>query len=102
MKKNIKIIVFYVVLVLCILMVTTFLFDGMSTDKTVYSDIINLFNKEQVKEFSIDSNNNIEIITQDSKTYSFTLRDLDLFMNQVGDKIEQQYEKGIIKSYDIE
>ncbi len=102
MKKNIKVIIFYVVLIAVILTVTAVMLGGVNQKKTQYSDIVALFHSEQVKSFVIDENDVITVQTHDDKQMSFALRDISLFLLQMGDTIDEQYKAGIIESYNYE
>ena len=91
MKKNTKIILFYIIMIAAVLVITSVMFNSVDTEETVYSDIIELFKKEQVTKFTIDTDNKITVTTKEGKLYSYTLRDVDLLMDQVGAKINKQF-----------
>lgn len=99
MKNNYKIIIFYVALIAVILIATATLFSNMQSDNLLYSDIVDMFKKEQVKQFEVDENNILTILTQDNKTYTYKLRDFNLFYYDLGDLVMTQHESGIIQSY---
>lgn len=99
MKNNYKIIIFYVALIAVILIATATLFSNMQSDNLLYSDIVDMFKGEQVKQFEVDENNVLTILTQDNRTYSYKLRDFSLFYYDLGDLILEQHEAGIIESY---
>ncbi len=101
MKSNYKILVFYVLLIAVILVATAALFGNQTTQKIIYSDIDKLFYEEQVKEFEIDSDNQLVILKRDNTVVSFKLRSLDAFWNQFGDMIEEQFRAGTIEAYNI-
>ncbi len=101
MKSNIKITIFYLVLIGVILIATAALFGNTSGPEIIYSDIDRLFYEEQVKSFEIDSSNKLTIITKDNKAVEFGLRDYQMFMLQFGDTIEEQFRAGTIESYNI-
>ncbi len=101
MKSNYKILIFYVVLIGLILVSTATLFGKQPGDEVIYSDIDKLFYEQQVKAFEIDKNNKITIQKQNDEIVTFGLRDLDLFWRQFGDTIDEQFEEGIIESYNI-
>ncbi len=99
MKNNYKIIIFYVALIAVILIATATLFSNMQSDNLLYSNIVDMFQKEQVKQFEVDENNIITILTQDNRTYSYKLRDFNLFIHDLGDTIAEQHKSGKIESY---
>ena len=100
MKSNLKIIIFYVVVIGIILIATATLFSNMQQDPVVYSEIVELFLNEQVRIFEIDDRNNLLILTHSNEKVSYRLRDLGLFYTDLGDLIQQQHETGIIEKYD--
>ena len=53
MKSNAKIIVFYLVLIAAILIAASALFSEPASDKLMYSDIVDLFENEQVDSFVV-------------------------------------------------
>ncbi len=102
MKNNAKIIVFYLVLIAAILIAASALFSEPASDKLMYSDIVDLFEKEQVDSFVVKQNNDLILQTKDGKTLEFTLRSLDLFERDLKDLILKQQQKGIITEYTYE
>lgn len=101
MKKNYKILIFYVVLIGVILVSTATLFGTNPGEEIMYSDIDRLFYEQQVKEFEIDSDNKLTIVTKDDSVLTFKLRSLGLFIDQFGDTVTEQFREGIIKEYNI-
>lgn len=102
MKSNAKIIVFYLVLIAAILIAASALFSEPASDKLMYSDIIDLFENEQVDSFVVKQNNDLILQTKDGKTLEFTLRSLDLFERDLKDLILKQQQEGIITEYTYE
>ena len=101
MKSNYKILIFYVVLIAVILVATAALFGNQPSTKIIYSDIDKLFYEEQVREFEIDSDNQLTILKRDGTVVTFKLRSLDSFWSQFGDMIETQFRNGTIEAYNI-
>ncbi len=101
MKSNYKILIFYVVLIAVILVATAALFGNQQSERIIYSDIDTLFYEEQVKEFEIDSDNQLTILKRDNTIVTFKLRSLDAFWDQFGDMIETQFRSGTIDAYNI-
>jgi len=100
MKGNLKLFVFYIVIIGIILIATAALLSNMQQDPMVYSEIVDLFVTEQVKIFEIDDRNNLTILTQSDVPYSYKLRDLGLFYSDMSELIELQHSAGIIEKYD--
>ncbi len=102
MKSNLKIILFYVVLIAGILLLTTALFGGAVKEEIRYSDIISAFEKKKVESFVVDTNDQITLTLKDGGELKYRLRDLGLFWAQEGDTIAEQYADGTISFYDLE
>ena len=98
-KRNIKGLGFYLLLGLAILAVVILLYSEQQPVKMTYSDMIELFETEQVKEFVVDGND-ITLKLQDNSEKTFRLLSVSLLKDDVGDLIKEQSEKGIITSYD--
>lgn len=99
MKSNLKVIIFYVVLIGIILIAAAALLGNIQDDKIVYSDVVNLFQSGQVKMFEVDEKNNLMMRTQNDDIFTYKLRDLSLFIYDLGDIITEQYGAGIISQY---
>ncbi len=99
MKSNIKIIIFYVVLIGVIMAAVAALFNSYNDTSLKYSDIRTMFEEEKVKAFEIDTNAQLTITTQDNKTYTYQLASFSLFYEDLNDLVLQQKEAGIIQSY---
>ncbi len=89
-------------LILLALVYTTF---GPNVQRrTIYSDVMDMFAKEEVESFRIDGNK-LYILKKDAAKNDpeliFELYDVTAFMDSMGDTIRDQHERDIIKSYDI-
>ncbi|MBQ9121335.1 MAG: hypothetical protein IJY12_03100, partial [Clostridia bacterium] len=106
MKKNLKVIIFYAVLILVIIFAATSLFKDTYDEAKVYSDIVKYFEDEQVHKFVVDADNQLvlELYTDQPDEYkyvSYKMRDLSIFYNDLNDTIREQYDAGIIADYDF-
>ena len=106
MKKNLKVIVFYAVLILIIIFAATSLFKDTYEEAKVYSDIIDYFEGEQVHKFVVDESNRLtlELYTDKPESYKYVtykLRDLSIFYNDLNDTILEQHKAGILEDYDF-
>ena len=113
MKKNSKAIIFYVVLIAVFILASNFLIDQNKDDKQTYSSIVELFEDEKVKSFTIKADNTIVIKTheilnddgslkEDSNEITFRFRDISLFYNDLNKLVQEQRKAGIIEEYDYE
>jgi len=103
MKNNIKMILFYLLLTMGIILATSWLLSQGETEKLQYSEIVDLFQKEKVEKFVVTNNDELIITKKGSDTpISFKLRSLQLFKDDLGDLIIKQHEKGIITKYNYD
>ena len=102
MKKNHKLALFYIALILGILLALLFLFNNTGeADKLVYSDLVQMFEKQEVKSFEVDSSDNIIITKHDgSDPVKYKLRDFAVFYNDFQELINEQVNNGIIEEYE--
>ncbi len=108
MKNGLKIAIFYIVLIGIILIATASLWNSIPQESIVYSDVVDYFNNEQVKKFEVDEDNNLTMVvratlsdgTETEAYVTYKLRNLDLFIHDLGDLIEEQHKAGIITAYD--
>ncbi|MBR4205186.1 MAG: ATP-dependent zinc metalloprotease FtsH [Clostridia bacterium] len=108
MKHGFKIALFYIILIAVILVATASLWKSVPQEKLVYSRVIELFRDEKVEQFEVDEDNNLTLILRDVRddgtpvqtSASYKLRSVELFVNDLGELIEEQHQKGIITYYD--
>ncbi len=102
MKNNMKILLFYGILIAVILTVSALILSDTNGDPLEYSDIVLKFKNEEVTKFQISNTDEIKLYTKDNQVLTYTLRDYSKFMDMYGELIDSQVESGIIESYDIE
>jgi len=109
MKSNFKIAIFYIVLILGVITMSVVLLENMQTEDITYSDVIAFFEGEKVKAFTIEENNTIRMTvravgedgTEREAEIRYKLRDINLFILDLGDLVRDQYQRGILTEYDI-
>jgi len=109
MKNNLKIAIFYILLIGVIIVMATALLHTTPDDKLSYSEVIQLFENEEVKSFVIDEDNVLEMAvrvkgtngTESERLVTYELRDINLFLLDLGDTVRDQLERGVIEEYDI-
>jgi len=102
MKSNLKIILFYLVLIAVIIFFVAQVFTTTQADKLVYSDIVTYFEQEQVSAFVVDEDYLLTMTLKDGSEVSYQLKSLTIFRDDLGDLILEQKSAGIIASYDYE
>ena len=99
-KNNGKIIIFYIILIVGILIATSTLMETGKTEELKYSDIVDMFENEQVSSYTIKEDNTLIINTHEGKEVTFKLRDLGLFEKDLKETVLEQKKNGIIKQFD--
>jgi cell division protease FtsH len=102
MKSNLKIILFYLVLIAVIIFFVAQVFTTTQADKLVYSDIVSYFEQEQVSSFVVDEDYLLTMKLKDDSEVSYQLKSLTIFRDDLGDLILEQKSAGILESYDYE
>ncbi len=106
MKNNGKIIIFYIVTIVIIIMASAWLLKMPEDAPMGYSDIVSAFKEDRVTNFIITKDNvlNAEIIDENGKKniVEYRLRDLYLFESHVGEYIRNNYKTGNLQTYNYE
>ena len=83
-KSNIKTIVLYAVLILAVIFAANALISSMhAATKLTYSEIIELFEKDEVKEFKVEANGKLIITKTDNSKIARVLLDFYTFRKDV-------------------
>ena len=114
MRSNIKTIILYAVLIIGIIIVASSVLRNINADtKLEYSEIIDLFYEDKVEKIEINSRNILTVKTIpektedgqiiEGKTYTRTLRSLELFLYDIKDYLDGHREGKIqnLQTYDI-
>ena len=97
MKKNLKHILFYFVLIVVLIGVCVLIFrQPSSKDVTTYDDIVRYFTEEQVVKFSLDYNNDLTLELKDGKKIEYRIADISIFYNDLDEEIKSQINEGIL------
>ena len=102
MKSNIKVIIFYVVLIGVFLAAIATVLSGFKTDDISYGEMEKFFLDGNVKRAVIDDDNVLTIETKDGKVFSHELRDIAIFVNDLSEEIKQQVKDGTIEEFNIQ
>ena len=87
-KSNFKVIIFYSVLILLVILASTSLFNMSAEDEMKYSEIIALFEKDQVKKFTVSADGELSIQTVDNKKILYELQRIDYFREDVDEYVK--------------
>ena len=97
-NKDVKVILFYVLLIALIVFVLSHMFQkGSATELPDYSDVVRYFKNGQVTEFTISSDNVLTMKLKDGKQITYEIANLSIFHADLGETIVQQIEDGTLK-----
>ncbi|MBP3580400.1 MAG: hypothetical protein J6K12_04035, partial [Clostridia bacterium] len=102
MKSNGKVIIFYIILIVGILIATSTLMSSDVQKPLDYSQVVDLFLQEQVDSYSITEENTLVMKTKDGKELTHNLRSLEIFENDLKKEILRQKQEGIITEFTYE
>ncbi len=87
-KSSFKVIIFYAVLILLVIGASSTLFNMSSENPVTSSDIIELFEKDMVKSFTVSPSGELSITTTENKKMVFELQSIDYFREDVAKYVE--------------
>ncbi len=90
----------YMAVVLALLWGLSF-FTASGKDQVAYSTVTACFRQEQVTRFVVDSQGMLTMELRDGTTYRHALADVDAFREEMGPVYQEQYERGVLKTYDF-
>jgi cell division protease FtsH len=99
-KSGLKDLGFYAVVLVLVLGSVWLVMTLSQPEKLSYSRLLELFRKEDVREF-YTTGTKLELITQTGDRYVSELYDVDFFREDTNELVLQQKEKGILKDYDF-
>ncbi len=100
MNKKINGIWVYIIIIIILMTLISMLVNGNGQNEALtYSQVVDLFENEQVKKFST-SGNLLTMELADGKTVRYELASFDLFYLDLGDLIKEQQNKGVLETYD--
>ena len=96
MKKNIRNVIFYVLLIVGVIVICAFLFRQPQTENVTYDDIYMYFINEEVDKYNLDSDNILTLELKNGETVKYELANVSIFYNDLSDTIKSQIEEGIL------
>ncbi len=95
-KNNFKVIIFYSVLILLVILVSTSLFNLTGEKELTYSKIVDLFEQDKVKSFTVSPEGELDLITTENKKVQFKLQSITYFRDDVKEfvKVNQKQSDG--------
>ncbi len=104
MKSNYKLFIFYALLILGLFVLASYIFGSMNSPvKEIenYSEVVQKFKDGQVEEFKFDKANTLYLKTAEGE-FSYKVRDISIFYNDLAETIEEQRAAGTLKQYEYE
>ena len=104
--KKYKNIGFFAVILLCLLLVVSLVYKSVDDGKIKYSEVLDYFKNNQVKNFVIDGGVlKVELIEgadyKGANKFSTALYSTVLFLEQADEYIEANKESGVLEEYDV-
>ncbi|MBP5288954.1 MAG: ATP-dependent zinc metalloprotease FtsH [Clostridia bacterium] len=88
-KNNFRAFIIYGILILAIIGVVSFLLNNTASQRElIYSEVIDLFKKDEVKEFAVDANGILVIRTTDNKELRHELQSITPFREEIEDYLK--------------
>ncbi|MBO4423702.1 MAG: AAA family ATPase, partial [Clostridia bacterium] len=90
---------------LVVIVVAAFIIRGASGSKKKienFSELVEKFEKDEVVEFYITKDNTVNIKDKSSTEYTYKLRDVSIFREQLGEIIDRNVANGTLKKYNYE
>ncbi len=92
-KRNFKIIIFYSVLILLVIAVSSFLFNLSGSEPLTDDEILALFEQDKVKNFTVSASGELLIETTDGKKVEYELQNIDYFREDTKELVEKNLKK---------
>ena len=100
-QQKFRSIIFYAAAVLALLWVLA-LFTGDGTERVSYSTVTACFRQEQVTRFVVDKGGSLSMELTDGTVIRHDLADVDAFREELGPLYRDQYDRGVLKSYNFQ
>ncbi len=105
-QSHLSIFLFYFIIFGVLLISASLLFNSGSGSQLRYSDVVDLFQREQVASFVVDDKDNLILQLRapvdDQPVVAYRLSDVGQFREDLGALIEEQYAAGTLTSYDFQ
>ena len=104
MKNKFGLVIFYVVLFVgfIFLLGRVLQNSGATEELELFSEVVDLFENNQVEAFNIKNDTELTIKATDGKKYYYELRSLDLFYAELSETIKANYASGVLKEWNYE
>ena len=100
-KSALRSLAFYGALILVFLFAMQYISHSNDAGKLSYSQMVQLFQQEQVKSFTVQDNT-VTLNLSDGSEDKCAITDVTLFREDLGELIQQQWTSGVITDYSYE
>ena len=87
-KSNFKVIIFYSILILLVILASTSLFNMTAEDEPKYSEIVALFEEDKVESFTVSAEGELSLKTTDDEKIVFELQQIDYFREDIAEYVK--------------
>ncbi len=88
-KNNIKVIVFYSILILLVIFASASLFNMSAEEDMPYSKIVALFENDEVKKFTVSADGELSLVTTENKKIEYKLQSIHYFREDVDEYVKE-------------
>ncbi len=88
-KNNFKIIIFYSILILLVILASTSLFNMSKEDDLSYSKILEYFENDAVKRFTVSAEGELTLVTTENKKIEYKLQSVHYFREDVSEYVKE-------------
>jgi len=101
-QSRIRSILLYLAVLLAVLWGLAVFTGAGQGGRVSYSSAVDCFRQEQVVRFSVDGSGLMTMELRDGSLRRHALADVDAFRRELGPLIEEQYQRGVLQSYDFQ
>lgn len=105
MKSNYKTWIIFGALMIAVIAVASLIIGGMNGGRKrieTFSDVVKKFENNEIVEFNLQKDDTLVLKDVSGVEYSYKIRDLRLFTDQLQSIIDRNYKSGVLKRYNYE
>ena len=105
MKSNYKSWIIFGGLMIAVIVIASMIIGGMNGGRKrieTFSEVVTKFENNEIVEFNVQKDDTLVLKDVSGVEYYFKIRDLSLFVDQLGDTINKNYASGTLKRYNYE
>ena len=105
MKSNYKSWIIFGALMIAVIAIASLIINGSNGGRKkieTFSDVVAKFENNEIVEFNLQKDDTLILKDVSGVEYYYKLRDLDVFRDQLGETIDNNYKSGVLKRYNYE